>query len=124
MGLGDIFATGAGIAQANTGSEIMTFDGVTEGIDKDGIKTYMEELKLELLDSVKEKIDAKDAVEDKINAGWQGVARDNFLRQFATQRNRIKDDLEKEYLDLIARIHEIQNFYFKQDQAMVDMIDN
>ena len=130
MGLFDAFgyntavSTGVGLFTSGAGSENMSFDGVTEGINRDAMKTYIDNLKLELLDNVEEAIDKVDDVLKTIDSGWQGVARDKFLNQFATQRSRIKDDLKKEYLDLLARLKELQDFYYKQDQNMLDLIDN
>lgn len=103
-----------------SGSEAMTFDNVTEGIDTVGMRTYLDNLKVDLLDKVSEKIDDTQAVEDAINNGWQGVARDRFLSQFASARRSIKKDLEAEYKDLKARFKELERFYFEQDANMMD----
>ena len=119
MGLLD---TVVGLA-AGAGSQNMSFDGVTEGIDRDAMKTYLDNLKIDLLDTVSEQIDAVSEVTEAINAGWQGAARDAFLKQFLTQRSAIKSDLEQEYKDLMARFNELQEFYYKQDEQMMDMVN-
>ena len=108
---------------AGAGAQAMSFDGVTEGIDRDAMKTYLENLKVELLDTVSEQINAVSDVIETINSGWQGEARDKFLRQFASQRSAIIDDLSKEYKDLMARFNELQEFYYKQDEEMMDIIN-
>lgn len=108
---------------SGAGGQNMTFDGVTEGIDRDAMKTYLENMKAELLDTVKEEIDNVQDVIDSINAGWQGAARDAFLKQFAAQRRIIKSDLSDEYADLMARFTELQAFYYRQDSEMMDIIN-
>jgi uncharacterized protein YukE len=108
---------------SGAGSQNMSFDGVTEGIDRDAMKTYLENLKVELLDTVSEQIENVQDVIDTINAGWQGAARDAFLKQYATQRRVIKTDLSNEYKDLMARFTELQDFYYKQDEQMMDIVN-
>lgn len=107
---------------AGAGGQNMSFDGVTEGIDRDAMKTYLENMKIELLDTVKEQINSVSDVLDAINAGWQGESRDVFLRQFASQRRAIIEDLEDEYKDLMARFKELQEFYYKQDEQMMELL--
>ena len=105
------------------GAQSMTFDGVTEGIDRDAMQTYLENLKIELLDTVKEQIDNVEDIIGTINSGWQGASRDAFLKQFAAARGRIKDDLSKEYSDLMTRFQELEEFYYKQDELLMDIIN-
>ena len=123
---GTIGGAVAGVAGAVTG----VIDSVNSGagaqnmsFDGDAMKTYLENLKIDLLDTVSEQINNVQDVVETINAGWQGAARDAFLKQFATQRRLIIDDLNKEYRDLMARFKELQEFYYKQDEQMMDIIN-
>lgn len=99
----------------------LSIDVLDIGVSKQGMEQYMEALKIELLDSVKEKLNTEfDAIMIEINKGWQGSSRDRFEEKFRKQIGHIKNDLEDEYKDLSARLVELANFYYKQDESMLD----
>lgn len=101
------------------GAENLSWDNVTLGINKTEMENYKEALKLEVLTQTVDKIREVDALEKKVTEYWQGKSRDNFLKQFYTMREKICDDLEKEYKDIEHRINELQSMYAKQDNTML-----
>lgn len=101
------------------GNNDLSIGGLTIGIDANGMETYQDNLKVALLDKTCEVIDNVSMLEAIINAGWQGVSRDRFLKSFQEMRTRINEDLVKEYADLRYRLSELQSNYFKQDQDLI-----
>lgn len=101
------------------GGRDVGIDGLSIGISSQGMDEYIEVLRISLLQNVKEQIDDVTELETKINAGWQGQSRDRFLNLFEQSRNNVKDDLEAEYNDLVARLVELQQNYFAQDANMI-----
>lgn len=95
---------------------------LTIGIDANGMVQYKEDLRAELLQQSKEKINNVQEVLDAINAGWQGVSRDNFVKQFASVREKICEDLDNEYADLENRLTDLQSAYFSIDKNINDQI--
>lgn len=89
------------------------------GISQKGMEEYITNLKLELLQTSKDKINAFDEVEQAINNGWQGKSRDIFLEKFKIAREKICEDLEKEYQDLENRLTDLQSAYFEADQNLM-----
>ncbi len=94
---------------------------MTTGIDKDGMDKYIENLRLNLLEEVQKTINDVTEIENVIKAGWQGVACENFLKNFATAREKICDDLSNEFEDVKNRLSELQANYFVQDENMVNI---
>lgn len=94
---------------------------LTTAIDSQGMQSYFESLKLHLLTEVVEDLEDTAEIENAINTGWQGVARDNFLTNLSKQITSIEEDLEKEYNNVEARMGELQSDYFNQDQNMVQI---
>ena len=89
------------------------------GFSREGMKQYIENLRLNMLEEAKKAIDDFGKVEQAINQAWQGQARDRFLVQFSDSREEIKRDLDAEFLDLEARLSEIGTFYLRQDEGMM-----
>ena len=89
------------------------------GVDSKGMAQYISDLKAEILKTVGTAIDDVNDVTTAINSCWQGKSKETFLKDFAKTRELIKDDLEKEYKDLKARLQELESFYFEQDQKMM-----
>lgn len=89
------------------------------GFSREGMNQYIENLRLNMLEEAKKAIDDFGDVEININQAWQGQARDRFLREFEESREKIKSDLDQEFLDLEARLSEIGTFYLNQDSGMM-----
>ena len=99
----------------------MFVDSLSIGVSSDGMANYKEELRAELLTQTVEKLDEEyNNIMNVINTGWQGVARDRFDNQFRAMCDAIGADLTAEYVDLEARLDELQAFYFDQDQKLIE----
>lgn len=95
-------------------------DDVSQGISKQGMEQYIEDLKADLLIKVSEKLEDTDAMAQAIARGWQGQSRDNFLDQFEKGIRAVQADLASEYSDLMMRLSELTRNYYEQDAKMVD----
>lgn len=85
------------------------------GVSQQGMEQYISELRFELLQTSKEKINSVDTIVNAINNGWQGRSRDIFLEKFSTAREEICADLDKEYQDLENRLTDLQSAYYAAD---------
>lgn len=97
----------------------MTIDTMTEGISKQGMTQYIEDLRIDLLNTVKEKLEAVGEIQSAVDAGWQGKSRDKFFEMFEKSIEIIEDDLEAEFKDLQSRLNELANNYYKQDSDLL-----
>lgn len=109
-----------------------TFSGTTEqksltlndldiGISSQGMEDYKKALKTHLLDQTITELDAAyQEIMKVVNEGWQGVARDRFDQKFNNTCKQIGDDLSLEYVDLCARLDEMQAYYYEQDLKLID----
>lgn len=102
------------------GGNDLGFEGISEGISKQGMEAYLEQLKLDLLNSVSEKLDDTQDMQNAINAGWQGASRDKFYRKFDTAIEATKEDLAAEYADLVNKLSELAQDFYAQDANMID----
>lgn len=94
---------------------------LTIGISAKGMDDYKEELKASLLKTSKDKINNIADIETAINGGWQGISKDNFLKQFAAVRESICNDLDTEYKDLEFRLTQVEQAYFSIDKDLNDL---
>ncbi len=97
----------------------LSIGDLTTGIDSNGMESYIDTLKASLITETKDKIDDISAIQSSIDAGWQGVAKDRFMKDFEEARKLVKEDLEKEYENLENRLAELQAQYFEADQNMI-----
>lgn len=104
---------------SSMGSNNLGISELTIGINSTGMEEYKEQLRTDLLQTSKDKINSVDAIVSAINNGWQGVSRDRFLKQFDDVRQKICDDLDKEYADLENRLTDLQSAYYAADQNLI-----
>ncbi len=101
-------------------SRDLTFDGgITEGLSKQGMEAYLDNLRLGILNDVGNALDNTDDLQQAINKGWQGVSRDKFVAQFNKAVETIKEDLAQEYADLVNKLSELAQNYYIQDANMI-----
>ena len=104
------------------GANNVGIDDLTIGISAAGMEEYKKNLKAYLLTQSVDKINDTSTLEAAINNGWQGASRDVFMEKFNQMRESIVNDLSKEFDDLSARLEELEEDYFAQDNKMIDII--
>lgn len=87
-----------------------------------GMDDWIAQLKIDLLENIKDKLRQTSEIVRTINAGWQGEARDNFFTDFNYRINEVVNDITSEYDDLINRLQELENNYLTQDNSMYGQI--
>ena len=117
--LGNLKGTGTENLMS-TNSTSLGIQDLTTGISQDGMESYKESLRAELLISSQEKIKNLAEVEAALNKGWQGVALDRFKKQMSTTAQKICEDLDAEYKDLEARLTDLQSAYFNADNNLME----
>lgn len=102
-----------------TNSTSMSFDNVTEGLDIQGMRNYIDYLKVKVLDEVIKQLKSISSVQTAINRGWQGQSRDKFLKQFESQIENTETELKKEFADLETRMNDLARSFYNQDADML-----
>ncbi len=102
-----------------TNSTSMSFDNVTEGLDIQGMRNYIDYLKVKVLDEVIKQLKSISSVQAAINRGWQGQSRDKFLKQFESQIENTETELKKEFADLETRMNDLARSFYNQDADML-----
>lgn len=89
-------------------------------ISETGIEDYMEQLKIEILDDMKTALEAeRDAIIEKVRTGWIGKSEEAFEKQLKEEIEAIEADFKEEEKDLKARLKDLANFYYNQDEKMM-----
>lgn len=101
------------------GATNATIGDLSIAVDKNGMEAYRGNLRVKLIVECETKLDDTEALVTAINAGWQGISRDKFLKALNKEIEDVKNDLEREYQDLNNRLIELESYYYKQDQEMV-----
>ena len=107
------------MAQFTLENRNMDFDGVSEGVQKSGMESYMEFLKFEVLDKVIEKLEEIDMIQSAIDDGWQGKSRDAFLTKLGNQINQTEESIRREFYDLNNKLSQLYQSYHTEDQNML-----
>lgn len=94
-------------------------ESLSTGISASGMDEYLEGLRAKYITETSELIDDIADIQEAINNGWQGVAKDRFMTQFDIARTTVKNDLRKEYTNLEARLTELKAQYFETDKNMI-----
>ena len=102
------------------GKENLGIETLTIGVSRDGMRTYRDELNHIVLKETQSRLDDVTDFEGAINQCWQGQSRDKFLKDFKEDREKIKRDLKEEYKDLEARLEELENQFFAQDDRLME----
>lgn len=100
-------------------SRNVDIETMTQGVSKVGMTSYIDALKISLLDEVKSKLEDVNAIQVAVDAGWQGKSRDKFFELFEESINKIEEDLKNEFNDLNGRLNELANNYYKQDSDLL-----
>lgn len=95
-------------------------ESLSTGISKGGMFEYLDNIKAEVITGTERIINDVTHIENAINSGWQGVAKDRFLIAFKEKREALLADLNKEYDNLYWRLLELEEQYFKADANMFD----
>ncbi len=90
------------------------------GVSSSGMNTYKENLKTQILTTMSENLDTEyQNIVTAVDGGWVGVSCDRFKEQLQAEIDLIKSDLTAEYNDLDARLSELANYYYNQDENMI-----
>ena len=105
-------------------SRDMDFYDVTSGISGKDYVGFIEYLRVDVLEKIKQELDNTTAINNSINAGWQGESRDRFLQKFDNTIAATKSELNIEFKTLVGKLNELAQSYYKQDSKMIDVVDD
>ena len=97
-------------------------DSMTEGISIEGMQQLLDDLRVNVLESVSTQLEQTEEIVSALNKGWQGAARDAFVLNFSKSIEEVKDGLNAEYRDLLRKFGELSDNYFNEDNRMVDLV--
>ena len=73
----------------------LKISGASFGIDKDGVKKYIDKIKADVLEKAGKSIEnATDDFKKEVDAVWQGKGADDFKKEVENSGDRIKDHLK------------------------------
>lgn len=100
----------------NNGPSNLDISSLTTGVSKEGLRTYMEELKTNVLLEMSRELDNTNDVIQAINNCWEGQSKTRFLDNFSKIREEIKNDLALEYSNLESKLESLANGMYVLDQ--------
>lgn len=98
----------------------MDFNEATYGVNPASVYTYIGSIKADVLDTVANKLNDTEEIISALRAGWNGTSETIFEQKLAENIQIIIDDLNKEYVDLKAKMQELANMYIQQDNLMME----
>ena len=100
------------------GNETADLSNMTYGVSHKGMEAYRQRISSELYSEIWKKLDSVAEIQRAIDSGWQGLSRDKFYNDFIETVVKIRNDIDKEFQDLNARLVELEMNYFKQDEEL------
>ena len=96
-----------------------TIGEFTIGADRDGLETYIRNLKFGIFDDTIRIIEeGKPKVLDVIAAGWQGESYQAFSEDLETKVADLRTELERERDDMEQNIRKVGGAYFTIDKNL------
>ena len=101
----------------------MQIENATYGISKQGMIEYVRQLNYKLISETKEILEDVDAIQEAVDAGWNGEAKASFLKALQAAIEQVEEDLLKEEASLKSRFDELQAAYMYQEGHIAQAID-
>lgn len=98
----------------------LTINEMTTGLDINGVSTYLEQMRTDLIDNVSSQLsNTQSNVLDAVRDAWVGQSEKKFEEEFSEVINKMQEQLSKEYQAIITRFTELKNNYLNQDANMM-----
>ncbi len=98
----------------------LTINEMTTGLDINGVSTYLEQMRTDLIDNVSSQLsNTQNNVLDAVRDAWVGQSEKKFEEEFSEVINKMQEQLSKEYQAIITRFTELKNNYLNQDANMM-----
>lgn len=98
----------------------LTIDEMTTGLDINGVSTYLEQMRTDLIDNVSSQLsNTQNNVLDAVRDAWVGQSEQKFEEEFSEVINKMQEQLSKEYQAILTRFTELKNNYLNQDANMM-----
>lgn len=106
------------------GDSSLDIKNATTGISKSGMKTYVENVNVAVIDETIKKLKNTSGISDAVDAAWAGKSKEAFLKALDKSIQRIINDLEKERDNLNARFDSLEYSYLSQDEKLAQDIES
>lgn len=90
------------------------------GYDSNGVSEYIENIKSIVLNEAANALDNTSAIEDACNQNWEGIAKDNFLKNLKTDKEHVKEQFQTLYNVLVTEIEQAQEAMGQKDYNLID----
>ena len=98
----------------------LTINEMTTGLDINGVSTYLEQMRTDLIDNVSSQLsNTQNNVLDAVRDARVGQSEKKFEEEFSEVINKMQEQLSKEYQAIITRFTELKNNYLNQDANMM-----
>lgn len=106
------------------GDSSLDIKNATTGISKSGMKTYVSNVNVAVIDETIKKLRDTGGISDAVEAAWAGKSKEAFLKALDKSIQRIIEDLEKERDNLNAKFDNLEYSYLSQDEKLAQDIES
>lgn len=97
----------------------VSIDTVTTGISRQGVENFRQQIHQEAIVETKRLLGEIDGITSALEAGWQGVAEENFVRNLQNMVKKTQDALDILDEALTSEFSQIVNAMVTADEEMV-----
>ncbi len=91
------------------------------GVSKAGMQSYIDNLSDQIFNRTgRDLTDGYSYLESVISDGWQGVSRDNFIKDFKENLNQIIKNIDVQKKNFETELTTLMNNYFNIDSIVYD----
>ena len=102
------------------GSGELTIGEMSTGMSSTGMQEYLDQIKAEILTDISNQLDtAREEIIKVLKTAWVGQSEERFETLITTAVENVKTDLNAEYNALEARLNELTNNYYNQENALI-----
>jgi len=99
----------------------ISIDTVTKGISRTGAEKFKQQIHQEAIEETKEELGKIDGITSALEAGWQGQAELNFVKNLQTNIQKTKTVLDQLDQALSAEFDAIADAMYTADEQMVQI---
>lgn len=99
------------------GRKISSTSNLSTGMNLKKMDTFAKDIGYNVKDIVK-KIKDTGELQKRLDANWQGVSRDNFVKDLNDAIGKVQSAVTLEYYDFMSRLQDLANNMYKEDKGL------
>ena len=105
------------------GNKELKMSDATYAVDTQGMENYIKDLKTKVITDTKTKLEDVKGIQQAVDKGWNGPAKNYFLKQLQQMIRSIEHDLDEEANDLNTKLRSITLSYIDQNRDIAQTIE-